>query len=422
MSTWEERIRGVLGGISFDPKANALPNEGAIPYMGRRVKEAAVDAYKPIREGLVNPLNKFLFGTTPEPEPVSMPGNKDRFAAQKETGLLNPATSVARPEGTATYKPGTTVALPERGNFRELIGQSPQSKDKERTAAIAGRISPENPYGADVVNGGMRTNPIRVGALTDAEAARNLQDRALQDQATQAEVARLDRATEAMKSLREARSPRFSFGTDVIGSTGGIDSKLDEASGRVINRNTPANVVADRMIGAVRTAKNFGAGEKAGLLAATQMGQAYQDDKQLQSTESQMAAKQPVVNPLDTGRFLLDQQKFAQQQGIDKTRLNIDASTLKDKQAGTALEQQKYADTQRKDFMENFAAPEGAPRDDLIAGILATSKATGLPPDIMNTYLQRVAKANNIDWENSPPKDLKLLFEKAVALAASENR
>ena len=58
----------------------------------------------------------------------------------------------------------------------------------------------------------------------------------------------------------------------------------------------------------------------------------------------------------------------------------------------------------------------------LKSGILAMSKATGLSPDVINTYVQRVAKANNVDWKNAPPKDLKLLFEQATALAASENK
>ena len=421
MATWEERIRSTLGGIKLDPKASGLPGEGAIPYMGRRIKEAAVDAFKPLQENAITPLNKFLFGTTPTESKDNsiLPSSAEEAARRQRMPMAN---TVTRPEGTATIQPGTGVATPESGNFKELIGQSPQSKEKERIAAIANRISPENPYGADVVN--MPAGRMQVGARTDAEAARNLQDRAAQDQATQAEVARLNRATDAMQSLREARSPKFSFGASSIG--GGPDT-LDVASGRVINRDTPASVVASRMQDAVNTARRFGGfgGGKTGRLIAEEIGKVYLADKALQQSELEAGVKNnqaTTTSATDMNKYLLDQQKFAYQQGIDKARLNIDANTLKDKQANTILEQQKYTDTQQKSFMDNFIAPEGAPVDELKSGILAMSKATGLSPDVMNTYVQRVAKANNVDWKNAPPKDLKLLFEQATALAASENK
>lgn len=413
MATWEERIRSTLGGIKLDPKANALPGEGAIPYAGRRIKEAAVDTFKPLQENVIAPLNKFLFGTAPveSKDNSILPSSVEEAARRQRMPMVN---TVTRPEGTAAFQPGAGVATPESRNFKELIGQSPQS--------IANRISPENPYGADVVN--MPAGRMQVGARTDAEAARNLQDRAAQDQATQAEVARLNRATDAMQSLREARSPKFSFGASSIG--GGPDT-LDVASGRVINRDTPASVVASRMQDAVDTARRFGGfgGGKTGRLIAEEIGKVYLADKALQQSELEAGIKNnqaATTSAADMNKYLLDQQKFAYQQGIDKERLNIDANTLKDKQASTILEQQKYADTQQKSFMDNFTAPEGAPVDELKSGILAVSKATGLSPDIMNTYLQRVAKANNVDWKNAPPKDLELLFKQATALAASENK
>ena len=413
MATWEERIRSTLGGIKLDPKANALPGEGAIPYMGRRIKEAAVDTFKPLQEDVIAPLNKFLFGTTPTESKDNsiLPSSAEEAARRQRMPMVN---TVTRPEGTATFKPGAGVATPESGNVKELIGQSPQ--------AITNRISPENPYGADVVN--MPAGRMWVGARTDAEAARNLQDRAAQDQATQAEVARLNRATDALQSLREARSPKFSFGASSIG--GGPDT-LDVASGRVINRDTPASVVASRMQDAVDTARRFGGfgGGKTGRLIAEEIGKVYLADKALQQSELEAGIKNnqaATTSAADMNKYLLDQQKFAYQQGIDKARLNIDANTLKDKQANTILEQQKYTDTQQKSFMDNFIAPEGAPVDELKSGILAMSKATGLSPDVMNTYVQRVAKANNVDWKNAPPKDLELLFKQATALAASENK
>lgn len=370
-------------------------------YGGSIAKGQGSSGYQDSDMPFLAPLFK-LFGLGEE-EPSSAPVKPPALPSTP-----NRANTVTRPEGTGTYHPNT--------------GTVPVSRTQGvPSEEIAGRISTENPYGANVNSRDILTDQVRIGAPTDAEAARNLESRVLQDQAAQAEVARLNRATEAMKSLREARSPAFSFGTDVIGRTGGIESKLNEASGRVINSNTPADAIASRMQEAIQSAKTRGLGRRAGLLAAAQIGKAYDAAKELQGIEAQVN-KQPTTNPIDMARYLLDQQKFAQQQGVDKARLNIDTGTMQAKQAGTALEQQKYADTQRKDFMENFTAPEGAPRDELAAGVLHMSKVTGLPPDVMNTYLQRVIRKNNIDWENAPPKYLEQLYEKAVALAASENR
>jgi len=424
MATWEERIRSTLGGLKLDPKANALPGEGAIPYAGRRIKEAAIDTFKPLQEDVVAPLNKFLFGTAPveSKDNSIIPSPAEETARRQKMPMANMANTVIRPEGTATIQPGTGVAMPESGNFKELIGQSPQTKAKEYIAGAIDRSSTENPYGTDVTS--LPAGRIWVGARTDAEAARNIQDRASQDQATQAEVARLNRATDAMRSLREAQSPKFSFGASSIG--GGPDA-LDVASGRVINRDTPASVVASRMQDAVQDARRFGGfgGGKTGRLIAEVIGKSYLADKALQQSELETGVKNNQINAAnaaDMNRFLVDQQKFAQQRNMDKARLNMEAGALQNKQESTALARQKYADTQQKEFMNNYIAPEGAPGDELKSGILAMSKATGLSPDIMNTYLQRVATANNVDWKNAPPKDLKQLYEKAVALAAAENK
>jgi len=450
MATWEERTRNILSGVAKnlagkvdltitdkglvkDPRSSLKPNEGIIPYIGRRIGERANDFAAPIKEG-ASAAGEFLFGSTPveSKDNSILPSSAEEAARRQRMPMVN---TVTRPEGTATIQPGTGVATSESGNSKELIGQYPQS-----IATVANRISPENPYGADVVN--MPAGRMQVGARTDAEAARNLQDRAAQDQATQAEVARLNRATDAMQSLREARSPKFSFGASSIG--GGPDT-LDVASGRVINRDTPASVVASRMQDAVSTARRFGGfgGGKTGRLIAEEMGKVYLADKALQQSELEAGVKNNqavAASNADMNKFLvgqqnfaqqqnmekaklnMEQQKFEQQQGLDKERLTVEKDALRNKQESTALGRQKYIDTQQKEFMNNYIAPEGAPADELKSGILAMSKATGLSPDIMNTYVQRVAKANNVDWKNAPPKNLELLFKQATALAASENK
>lgn len=401
---WEDRIRSILGGVTLDPKAKALPGEGALPYTGRRIKEAAVDAYAPIREGVVRPLNSFLFGQAPVETP-NMPTVSGGSGLQVKTPSA-PITAVTRPEGIASIQPNTGMV------------QTAPLTEKERIAGIAGRVSPENPYGANVVGGNIRTNQIRGGAASDEEATRNLQDRALQDQATQAEVARLNRATDALRSLREERSPAFRFGVDSIG--GGPD-KLDVASGRVINRDTPANVVADRMTSAVDTARRFGAGGRAGREIAKQMGDAYTADKELQGFEAQLAAKGTGINPVDMGRFLLDQQKFSQQQGIDKSNLQLREMELKNKEAGTSLEQQKYLDTQRKAFTDNFTfSDQNAPREQIGADVFEMSRVSGIPPETVAAAYEQTVKDLGIDWGKGGPKSQKALSEEVMKRLARE--
>lgn len=389
------KARGIIGGITIDPKVAARPNETMLDYAGRRIRESATDAIAPVLQAGrdvgsgVKSFTSNLLGTVPTEKPTGpiLPSTEEEAIRRNR---FSTATRVARPEGTATFQPGT-------GQFNPL---------------------PE----------GFRTNQIRVGAATDAEAARNLQDRALQDQATQAEVARLDRATEAVKSLNEARAPAFRFGVDSIGKTSGIDSKLDEASGRVINRNTPASVVSDQMINAVTRARNFGGGTKAGLVAADQLGKVYLADKALQQNEIEAAGRGAAANavsPLDMGKYLLDQQKFAQQQAVDKARLTVDQGTLAIKQADTAREDRKYAEARQSEFVKGFSYPNKyAPTDQIAKAVLKMSDATNgqAPPEAFIPYIEQALKNAGGDWEDAPPKNVEALMQEAFRLYTAANR
>ncbi len=465
MATWEERTRNILSGVAKnlagkvdltvtdkglvkDPRSSLKPNEGIIPYIGRRIGERANDFAAPIKEG-ASAAGEFLFGSTPAESKDNsiLPSSAEEAARRQRMPLNAPKTLVTKPAGVvpaATYseniRPATITATRPEGvtTMRRFTGETIPSQ------TIEDRTSPENPYGANIVGSAIpgAKQGGWVGATTDAEAARNIQDRALQDQASQAEVARLNRATDAMRSLREAQSPRFSFGASSIG--GGPDT-LDVASGRVINRDTPASVVAGRMQDAVSTARRFGGfgGGKTGRLVAEEMSKGYLADKALQQSELETGVKNNQIaaaSAADMNKFLVDQQKFAQQQnmdkarltmdqqkfeqqqGLDKARLNIEAGTLQNKQESMALGRQKYADTQQKEFMNSYIAPKGAPAEELKSGILAISKTTRLSPDIIATYAQRVAKANNIDWEKLSPVDLQKFNEQVAALATAENR
>lgn len=359
----------------------------------------------------VNALNE---GRVPTGEEVNTSGRMVGNLFEPRVNTLPTRPSLTTSPPAITNPNIVTVTRPEGvATIRKFTGGE--------GAPLAARISPENPYGADVTNPAVLTGQVRVGAATDEEAARNLNDRALQDQAALAEVTRLNRATEALRELREVRSPQFKFGAESIG--GGPDA-LDVASGRVINRDTPANVIAGRMQGAVEDARRFGAGRKAGLVAAEQLGNVYIADKNLQGLENRTGRREQV-NPLDVQRYLLDQQRFGWQQGLDKERLALDAAKARNEAASAGLSQRKYDDERRAAFVSNFSYPdENAPTEQLAALtlLLADSTAGAIPPEIMAGYIQKAAEEAGVDWKNAPPKSLTQLGKRAMELATQDYR
>lgn len=343
---------------------------------------------------------------------------------------------VTRPQGTATFQKGTgdellpirpTISTTENAQAplisgdsgREVLNRS--NSFSERSQGIANRISPENPYGSDVVSGGARTGNIRVGAATDAEAARNLVARAEQDKATQSAVAGFDRATEALKSLREARSPAFRFGVDSIGA--GPDA-LDVASGRVINRDTPAGSVSDAMANASRQVRIMGGSRAAAQDAADKIANMYAADKAVQQSEIAANAKVGSKDtPLDYGKFLLDQSKFGQQQATDQARYRIDAENLKTNQSEYALKKREYMDKQRESFLSKFTYPDkGAPMDQIGSAIWQMSEASGVPPEEITPFFKIAADEQKIDWVNIKPKNFSDLSKRAMVLMTAAKR
>lgn len=334
--------------------------------------------------------------------------------------------TVTVPQRTATFQKGTgEESLPIRPTVDNKVsdwtpvmtsGLQRAGSLSERSQGIANRISPENPYGADVVNGG-----VRGGAATDAEAARNLVALAEQDKATQSAVAGFDRATEALKSLREARAPAFRFGVDSIG--GGPDA-LDVASGRVINRDTPANAVSDAMANASRRTRLMGGSRAAAQDAADKIANLYTTDKAVQ--QSEIAAKAKVGStdtPLDYGRFLLDQSKFGQQQASDSARFGVDTEKLKTEQASYKLKEREYLDKKRGEFLNGFTYPDkGAPADRIGSAVWQMSEASGVPPEEITPFFKAAADEKKIDWKNILPKDFDALAQRAMVLMTQAKR
>lgn len=356
--------------------------------------------------------------------PILLP-SKEKEAYRRSRQRANNTVTV--PQGTAPFQKGTgEESLPVRpatdnkvSEWTPVMASGPQRAGSfsERSQGIANRISPENPYGADVVNGG-----VRVGAATDAEAARNLVARAEQDKATQSAVAGFDRATEALKSLREVRSPAFRFGVDSIG--GGPDA-LDVASGRVINRDTPANAVSDAMANASRKTRLMGGSRAAAQDAADKVANLYTTDKAVQQSEITANTRREAAgdSPLDVGRFLLDQSKFGQQQEADKARYGIDVERLKTEQTANKLKEREYSDKKRGEFLSGFTYPdEGAPTDRIGSAVWQMSEASGVSPEEITPFFKAAADEKKIDWKNILPKDFDALAQRAMVLMTQAKR
>jgi len=256
-----------------------------------------------------------------------------------------------------------------------------------------------------------------VGAATDAEAAKNLQDRLAQDEAAKSIAANMDRGTEALRDLR----------AEQMGIT---RNALDTAEGRARGTTVlpsapspfsqPGDSFGDEVLRRdqlVRDINNPRASRTDRKAAADIYGSYIEAAKPVRGISP------PTTNPVDLQRFLLDQQKFGWQQGLDKSRLNLDAAGIGAKVAGQNLEQSKYAAEQRANFLKDFIYPdEKAPQAELGALTWQLSQSTGgaVPPEIMANYIQKAAEANGVDWKNAPPKSLAELGKKAMELAKAD--
>jgi len=141
---------------------------------------------------------------------------------------------------------------------------------------------------------------------------------------------------------------------------------------------------------------------------------AYQAWTQDQQNRQRPVAQAPAVNPLDAQRFLLDQQKFGWQQGVDKGRLTLEQAKMQNEAATTSLAQKKQDLEAKNAFTEKFSiGDENAPNDELAAGAWEVSKATGgvVSPEMVAGYMQR----SGIDWKNGPPKNMNEYFKSVAA-------
>lgn len=256
-----------------------------------------------------------------------------------------------------------------------------------------------------------------VGAATDAEAAKNLQDRLTQDEAAKSVATNMDRGTEALRNLRAEQmgitrnaldtAEGRTRGTTVLPSAPSPFSQPGDSFGDEVLRR-------DQLVRDINNPRASRTDRK----AAADIYNSY-----IEAAKPVRGISPPTTNPVDLQRFLLDQQKFGWQQGLDKSRLNLDAAGIGAKVAGQNLEQSKYAAEQRANFLKDFIYPdEKAPQAELGALTWQLSQSTNgvVPPEIMANYIQKAAEANGVDWKNAPPKSLAELGKKAMELAKAD--
>ena len=427
-----DKVRLTLGGIGIDPKAAPLPNETVPGYMGRRIREAYTDTVTPMTSAVVGvkePIKQFTSSLT---------------GAAK---TARPAPSLLEPVPKPTSTPVTPM-LTSLGNGYRVAG--------DNTSGRAG-YTQKTYYdpSANVVASGLSSATGRsgfVGASTDAQAAKALQDRAAQNQAAQFNIDNMNRAAEVE---RDQRATRLGVSRGVLDRMEGRNDTAaavaDSAAQSAISDrwNNPLSMPGDSfqdtrdrqaeydraveqaLTGNVRKQK----GAAATLTALNDLR-----EKNLAAQVAQNKA-QAGVDPIDmnrflldqqkfnyqqkndTNRFLLDEQKFNYQQGLDKQRLAVDKSEAEGKQAERQLAKQKYTDESRKAFVSEFSFSDPkAPREQIAGAVFDISQATGVPADAVSQIYEQSVKELGIDYGKGGPKDPMKLNELVAARVTQKYR
>lgn len=412
-----DKVRLTLGGIGIDPKAAPLPNETVPGYMGRRIREAHTDTVAPITNTIasakesVKQFTDSLTGATEIARPAPSLLEPDPIPASAPVPVTPKLTSLGNGYGV------TGSNTPGRAGYTQKTYYDPAGN------VVASDLSSATGRGGFV------------GASTDAQAAKALQDRAEQSAAAQFNIDNMNRAANAERDLRAAR----------LGVSRGV---LDRMEGR----NDTAAAVAD--------AAAQGATPDRGFNPLSMPGDSFQDTRGRQAEydraveqaltgnareqnsaaatltalndlrEKNLAAQvaqnktQTGVDPIDmnrflldqqkfnyqqkndTNRFLLDEQKFKHQQGLDKERLAVDKSEAEDKQAERQLAKQKYMDESRKAFISEFSFSDPkAPREKIAGAVFDISQATGVPTDAVSQIYEQSVKELGIDYGKGGPKN-----------------
>jgi hypothetical protein len=341
----------------------------------------------------------------------------DAILASEPTGSFVNELLPTTPAEAVNRQPGGPAPLPGSPGVTRFASPTGEGMERRSYTSPQGGLTGVVPTERLTQEGMIpRGRGGFVGASTDAEAMRNQQSRMLQDTMASANAASMNRAADMMK---ENRMIRRGMERGIAGGPArmpGIWDRPGDGRGDAQFRENRYN----SLINDAARQKGFGASKRADrMLKAAELGRAP-GETTLAANVAGAKASTGGPNPLDAQRFLLDQQKLNQQQGMDSARLGIKQGTLEDRRSKTALEQKKYSDERRAAFMDSFSYPDkNAPREQLGALTFSLSEATGgqISPELMQGYLQRAAEEAGINWKKGGPKSMTKLGERAIELA-----
>ena len=397
-----------------DPTVVAKPITDYLPFKFENPLPAMRKSYDEVGGGVAgmgavlgNRVAAGISGAVDMARPDTEPGLISGFKQGFGTSSVTKPVADTRPVETQTQPP---VGLPIGGgitvtgvNTSGRAGFSPRTYRDASGNVVASGISSASGQGGFG------------GALTDAEATRNQVARVEQDAAARENAQSMLRAADLMRQNRIAArggDPSMETRTTVV------DNPLS-VPGDSIQDTRARQGEYDRAVEQVLTGN---AREQKGATATLAALNALREKNQAVQIAGR---KEQAIDPIDTNRFLLDQQKFSWQQGVDRNKAAIEQATLQDKMAGTRMQQQKYGDERRKAFLESYSYPDkNAPQAELGALTLSLSDATKgvVPPEIMSGYLQKAAKEAGVDWEDAPPKSLVALGKRAMELAKQDTQ
>lgn len=403
------------------------------------------------------PVN-YGFGATPPVTPTDQ-SNFPPLAATpgKEWESLDAKYGIKRPEpgslptidkvlipDISTAKTPETVAAPVRTSIG--AGFTVAGTNTSNTSGRPG-YTPKtyfDPNGNEVASGLFSATGRGgfVGASTDAQAAKALEDRVAQMNAAQVNIAQLNRGAEAE---RDTRAARLGISRGVLDRMEGRDSAAANAA--VAAQSSTANDAINPMAmpgdsfqdtrgrqaaydRAIAQATSGNTREQKGA-AATLAGLNDLREKNL-ALQIARTKSQSDVDPMDYNRFLLDQQKFNSQQNVDRDKYLLDQEKLKeqqrynnqdlalkeqearDKQGNRELAAKKYEDAAREKFVGSYSFPDkNAPQAQIANDIFEMSRATGgkISPQTIASVYEKVVRDNKIDYGKGGPKDPRALNE-----------
>lgn len=292
-------------------------------------------------------------------------------------------------------------------------------------------------YGPDanVVASGLSSATGRggfVGAETDAQAAKALQDRAEQNQAAQFNINSMNRGAEAERDLRATKLGVSRGVLDRMEGRNDTEAAVAAAAAQsaTSNQSNPFSMPGDNFYDTRSRQATYDnavqqalAGNKQEQKGAAATLTALNDFRE-KNLAAQVTQGKGSIDPIDMNKFLLDQQRFNYQQqndankflldkerfnyqqGLDKERLAVDRSEAEGKQAERQLARQKYMDESRKAFANEFTFSDPkAPREQIAGAVFDISQATGIPLDVVSQFYEQAVKDLKIDYSKGGPKD-----------------